>query len=69
VANRERIIYFVNKKVGCYLTAWGVYLIPQGSPTPLSIFTRPLFWGLIVILGGFCFIFAPHIMGKVKGEK
>jgi len=55
--------------IGCYLTAWGIYLAPQSSPTPLSIFTRPLFWGLIVILGGLCFIFVPHIMRKGKEEK
>jgi len=47
--------------IGCYLTAWGIYLAPQSSPTPLSIF--------IVILGGLCFIFVPHIMRKGKEEK
>lgn len=50
--------------IGCYFTAWGIYLVPKSSPTLKDIFARPLFWGLIIIFGGLCFIFAPHIMGK-----
>lgn len=40
--------------VGCYLFTWGIYLLPSSSPTPIGIFTRPLFWGLFSIFGGIC---------------
>lgn len=40
--------------VGCYLVAWGINLLPVSSPEPLDILTKPLFWGLISILGGVC---------------
>lgn len=39
---------------GCYLVAWGIYLLPVSSPTPLGILSRPLFWGLFSIFGGIC---------------
>lgn len=45
---------------GCYLTAWGFTLLPQSSPAPVDIFTKPLFWGLVDIMGGICtLVFAP----------
>jgi len=40
--------------VGCYMVAWGIYLVPVSSPTPLGIVGMPLFWGLFSILGGVC---------------
>jgi hypothetical protein len=36
---------------GCYLTAWGFALLPQ---SPLDVFMKPLFWGLVAIMGGIC---------------
>lgn len=39
---------------GCYLTAWGFTLLPQSKPTAADIFKKPLFWGLLAIMGGFC---------------
>lgn len=41
----ELIVGHVFLAVGCYLTAWGIYLVPQGLPGLLYIFARPLFWG------------------------
>ena len=40
--------------LGCFLVAWGIYLLPYSRPTLLHIFTRPLFWGLFSIFGGIC---------------
>ena len=40
--------------LGCYLVAWGIYLLPVSKPTFLGILSRPLFWGLFSILGGIC---------------
>ena len=40
--------------VGCYLTAWGMYLLPYSEPKLAHIFGRPLFWGLFAIFGGIC---------------
>ncbi len=40
--------------VGCYLVAWGIYLLPASEPTPLGILSKPLFWGLFSIFGGIC---------------
>lgn len=48
---------------GSYLIAWGLNLLPQSKPTPGDILAKPLFWGLISILGGFCFIYAPRLLG------
>ena len=48
---------------GCYLVALGANLLPQSKPTPRDILTKPLFWGLVAILGGFCFVFAPLVVG------
>jgi hypothetical protein len=39
---------------GCMLVAWGIYLLPYSPPTFVTVFTRPLFWGLFSILGGVC---------------
>jgi len=62
----ELIVGHVFLAVGCYLTAWGIYLVPQGLPGLLYIFARPLFWGLISILGGLCLLFIRHIKGTAK---
>ena len=40
--------------VGCLLITWGMYLLPYSQPTLLHTFTRPLFWGLFSVFGGFC---------------
>ena len=40
--------------IGCYLIAWGIYLLPYSQPIPTHIFSRPLFWGLITLFGGIC---------------
>jgi len=40
--------------VGCYLVAWGVYLVPQCRPVFRDIVAMPLFWGLFSIFGGIC---------------
>lgn len=48
---------------GCYLLTRGIYLAVKGSASPRDIFTKPLFWGLISILGGFCSIAAPRVFG------
>jgi len=40
--------------IGCYLVAWGINLLPISSPEPIDILTKPLFWGMISILGGIC---------------
>jgi len=40
--------------LGCYLVAWGISLLLVSSPEPSDILTKPLFWGLISILGGIC---------------
>lgn len=47
---------------GCFIFARGL-LLALGSPaTPREIFvTKPFFWGLFTLLGGFCSIFAGHL--------
>ena len=40
--------------VGCFLITWGIYLLPYSQPTLKYILTRPLFWGLISLMGGIC---------------
>lgn len=40
--------------VGCFMVAWGVYLIPYSQPTFVGVLSRPLFWGLFSIGGGVC---------------
>lgn len=40
--------------LGCYLLTWGLYLLPVSDPTPSDIVTKPLFGGLVCILGGIC---------------
>lgn len=42
---------------GCYLFTWGINLLVKGSASPGDIFTKPLFWGLFLILWGFGFLF------------
>ncbi|KPL17970.1 MAG: hypothetical protein AMJ92_10255 [candidate division Zixibacteria bacterium SM23_81] len=40
--------------LGCFLIAWGIYLLPYAQPTLAHIFLRPLFWGLFSVMGGLC---------------
>jgi hypothetical protein len=40
--------------LGCFLIAWGIYLLPYSQPTLAHIFFRPLFWGLFSVMGGLC---------------
>ena len=40
--------------IGCVLFTWGIYLIPYTGASIIYVFIRPLFWGLISILGGIC---------------
>jgi hypothetical protein len=40
-------IFFV---VGCYIITWGI----KGSANFKAVLTEPLFWGLFVLLLGFC---------------
>lgn len=40
--------------IGCILVTWGIYLLPYTGASILYVFVRPLFWGLISILGGIC---------------
>lgn len=57
---------------GCFLTAWGIYLVPYSEPTLIHIFTRPLFWGLFSIFGGICAIyhgFCRCVSGSQSGKK
>ncbi|MBC7328096.1 hypothetical protein H5T87_08280 [bacterium] len=42
--------------IGCYSFTLGLYLLPQSNPTPLDVLSKPLFWGLVCILGGICTI-------------
>lgn len=42
---------------GCFLTTWGIYLLPYSKPTISHVVTRPLFWGLFSIFGGLCALF------------
>jgi hypothetical protein len=43
--------------VGCMMVTWGIYLLPYSKPILLHIFARPLFWGMISIMGGVCAIY------------
>ena len=42
---------------GCFLTTWGIYLLPYSKPKLAHIFGRPLFWGLFSIFGGICALY------------
>jgi hypothetical protein len=42
---------------GCFLTTWGIYLLPYCKPKLALVFGRPLFWGLFSIFGGICAIY------------
>ena len=56
---------------GCYLVAWGIYLVPVSSPTPAGILQMPLFWGLFSIFGGICANFHAFCscVQRMAGEK
>ena len=40
--------------VGAYLITWGVLLLPNSEPNIAHIFFRPLFWGIVCMMGGIC---------------
>ena len=40
--------------LGCFLITWGMYLLPYSQPILSHVFFRPLFWGLISLMGGLC---------------
>lgn len=42
---------------GCFLTTWGIYLLPYCKPKLAHVFGRPLFWGLFAIFGGICALY------------
>ena len=54
--NRISILIFGHACIiiGCFLTTWGIYLLPYSEPTITNIFSRPLFWGIFSIMGGIC---------------
>lgn len=56
---RTKIVIFghICVFVGCFLTTWGIYLLPYSEPKVEYIFLRPLFWGLFSIFGGICAIY------------
>lgn len=43
--------------IGAYLITWGLYLLPQSSPTFFGIILKPLFWGIFSIFGGICALY------------
>ena len=43
--------------IGAYLITWGLLLLPHSEPTVVHIFGRPLFWGILSLMGGICAIF------------
>jgi len=55
--------------VGCYLTTWGIYLLPHSEPTVAHIFGRPLFWGLFSTFGGICAIYHGFCRCITSGSK
>ncbi|MGQ9816830.1 MAG: hypothetical protein ACUVQ3_02615 [bacterium] len=42
---------------GCFLITLGFYSLPYAKPTIDHIFSLPLFWGFICLLGGICAIY------------
>jgi len=50
---------------GCYLLAWNMNRLLKISANPRDILTKSLFWGLIAIMGGFCFFFAILLWDKI----
>jgi hypothetical protein len=49
---------------GCYLTAKSINILLRKPATPAHIFNfrGSIFWGLFVIMGGFCFFSAPILI-------
>ncbi len=64
---RRLILGHIELIAGCYLTAWGINLLPVSTPTPVDILSKPLFWGLILIVGSGCFFF-PAMVIAIKGK-
>jgi len=54
--NRIALLIFGHTCIilGCFMITWGIYLLPYSKPILSHVFTRPLFWGLISLLGGVC---------------
>ena len=50
---------------GCYVTACGINLLLKSQAKPVDILKQPLFWGLFLIMGGFCFFYV-IILNLVK---
>ena len=49
---------------GCYIFSRGLLVALGSQATTREIFiTKPFFWGLILVLAGFCSILAWHIQG------
>ncbi len=46
---------------GCYVTVSGINLLLKTNARPIDILKQPLFWGLFLIMGGFCFF---HVLVK-----
>ena len=51
----------------CYFTAWGIFRVVFWEISPAMIFTKPLFWGLLTILGGLYFLL-PALVISIKGK-
>lgn len=51
---------------GCYFTAWGINRLLEKPATPADIFNfkGSIFWGLFIIMGGFCLFFSPLLMAS-----
>jgi hypothetical protein len=52
----------------CYFTAWGIFRVVFWEVHPEMVFTRPLFWGLLIIFGGIYFFF-PALSSLAKNKK
>lgn len=42
---------------GCFLITYGIYLVPRAKPDLAHILGMPLFWGFVVLFGGWCTIY------------
>jgi uncharacterized membrane protein len=51
---------------GCYLLAAGINMVVKGRAHAKEILTRPLFWGLFMILGGLCMTFSPWVLPALR---
>jgi hypothetical protein len=56
--------------LGCYHVTLGLYQLHAAEKiavTPSVVLKSPLFWGLILILGGICFLRAPVALKILLG--